>query len=303
MLVVGLAALLFAWRWFDRRGGIALAPVGLVLGIGAVAIAMQMAVNYVGYGRPSLTEGAPAYTLSRLVETGLAKRYLDAHCGAETYVLCDYRDRPATYVGWYIFDPGSPFRAVWNRGVPHTDLVIGAHRSEAESLAIIGGTLREFPLATAWQMALATAQQLMSIHTAEAIGPTLGRDWIEDAVRIYYPDLYPSYARSLQNRDLLPLSTVRVLHVLVADASLFLLIFLAVRGALGRSWLGRFSLFLLLADLLKAVISGVLAGPANRYGSRLVWLVVLAAALAVYEHRQFLRGEFRRLLPRRADAA
>jgi len=300
MLVVGLAALLLLWRAIDRTRPVPLAPIALMAGIGALAIALQMTVNYVGYGRPSLSEGAPAYALSRLVDTGLAKRYLDAHCHEQSYVLCAYRDRPARYVGWYIFDFESPFRTVWNRGLAHTDWAVGARRSEAESLAIIRGTLGEFPFATLWQMLVGTAQQLVAIKTAEGVWPNLGREWIEAPIHKYFPEIYPAYAGTLQNRGLLPLPSVRALHVLVASASLLLLTLTAVRGGLRGHWLGGWTLFLAAAFLQNAVISGTLAGPASRYGSRLAWLFALAALLVLVERRAFLAAEWRYFLHPRA---
>ena len=293
MLAVGMMAFLACWYWFDRARRIHPSAIVAMSCVTTVAVAFQVSVNMVGYGRPSLSEGTPAYVLSRLVETGLAEKFLDAHCDTQSFVLCDYRDQHGSFAGWYIYSQQSPFRTEWNEGLPLTELATGALRSEAESLAIIRGTLKEFPLETLWQMVLGTARQLVAFNTAEGVLGFVGKDWVEGPILRYFPESHSAFLGARQNHGQLPVVPARLIHLIVFALCIFAILLMLFRGAFTGNWLGNFLVISAMAYLLNAGISGVLAGPAQRYGSRLIWLFVLAAILAVWRSRgsieQYLR--------------
>ena len=293
MLAVGMMAFLACWYWFDRARRIHPSAIVAMSCVTTVAVAFQVSVNMVGYGRPSLSEGTPAYVLSRLVETGLAEKFLDAHRDTQSFVLCDYRDQHGSFAGWYIYSQQSPFRTEWNEGLPLTELATGALRSEAESLAIIRGTLKEFPLETLWQMVLGTARQLVAFNTAEGVLGFVGKDWVEGPILRYFPESHSAFLGARQNHGQLPVVPARLIHLIVFALCIFAILLMLFRGAFTGNWLGNFLVISAMAYLLNAGISGVLAGPAQRYGSRLIWLFVLAAILAVWRSRgsieQYLR--------------
>ena len=288
LLILGMLPLALLYRWIDPARRLAVAGLVELAAVAALSVGLQIASNAMAFGRASLSESGSTYMLSRLIETGLARKYLDAHCANERYVLCDFRHVLDTTGGWYVFSTRSPFRRVWNRGVDYTDYHIGARAAHAEAMAVIIGTVREFPLQTLSQMAVATARQFVSFRTADGILDYVGRDWVEGPIAAHHPEGLGAFHSSLQSRGLLPLGAVRLSHLLVVDAAVLVILFLLLRYGVRERWQRDFLLHLAAVLLLNAAILGILGGPYDRYQSRVVWLVVLAAGAMAWSCRNLL---------------
>jgi hypothetical protein len=150
---------------------------------------------------------------------------------------------------------------------------------------IVSHSLADYPLWQAEAAVVATAQQLLHVGTGEG---TSG--WIPHTYGIierYIPaQLKPMRAAHQQHWDI-NFAAINLLHVPVALVSMF-----AVFGLLASSiWRRRLDDLTLLAATVSlallgnAVICGVISGPHDRYGARLVWVATFTALLAVI--RQF----------------
>jgi hypothetical protein len=126
----------------------------------------------------------------------------------------------------------------------------------------------------------ATAQQLVEIATGEGCTEWLGHTY--GIVERYIPaQAKPMYA-ARQQRKQINFTAVNWLHVPVALASMLAVLALLARG-LWRRQLDDIALlagtvcFTLLGN---AMICGIISGPHDRYGARLVWIATFTALIA-----------------------
>lgn len=98
--------------WRARVTRARIAQLGAVV---LLSIPAMLALNTV-YGARVPLLGHPAFLVARQHSMGILVPTLDRHCGERRWRLCGYRDdlarHPATTAGWFLWNPGSPFRDV-----------------------------------------------------------------------------------------------------------------------------------------------------------------------------------------------
>jgi hypothetical protein len=254
------------------------------LGNGALAIvlgaALVFAANAAITKRLTWTPGGFALSFGRMLQDGIVKKYLDEHCPRARLVLCAYKDElPRDADEWFW---GSPLFDKLGRfaGLDH----------EMEKIAL--ASIVEYPLLQIKTAAIATARQLLDFRTGEGVVNSIWHTY--GIIERYRPGLVPDMRTARQQRGEIDFTMINRVHYPVALVCLLLLPLIG--GYMLRQKdlcaIGELATVCLLALLANAFICGTLSNPHDRYGARLIWLAVTAAALAavrLYEKRQRLR--------------
>ena len=263
-LPLGLALLALAWLWLRARKAVALqrrllAPaLALLFGLAAIG-----GWNTVRVGRWTLASGSDAFVFGHLVESGIASRMLDAHCPEREYWLCPYRARLPMGTDELLWVDALNLKP-WD----HPAAVSG------EVSRLLRDSLREVPLLHARVAALSTLRVLGRFATGEGLDSD-ARSLIEEKLQTLAPGDVRAFEASRQQRDAIPVATLRLLHTPIGWALIALALLALTRWAwrkdLGTAEL-RFLLFAVTAWFLNGVLSANLSGIYDRYESRLVWL-------------------------------
>ncbi len=261
-----LAVLLLLYRPLARRG----LAVRLKAVAGAVAAAPIVVIcgNLALGGPPVLSETSHAFLLARLVQDGLARRTLERLCPDPTLSLCDLRTRLPATANDFLWSDSEAFARVggW----------LGSRR---EADRIISSSLRLFPRDHLISAVRLSAEQLIAFSTGDGL-ESQAEPW--GVIETHFPDDLRSYISARQQTGRLPLAEINELHVPLAGLSMALLPWLTFLVWRRGRWREAAGLVLVGAALLgNAVICGVLSNPNDRYESRMVWLAVFAAGLAL----------------------
>ncbi|MBB5049868.1 hypothetical protein HNR60_004652 [Rhodopseudomonas rhenobacensis] len=244
---------------------------GLGRGFAALAASavMLLAANFALSGQVAWTPGGVGVAFGRMLQDGIVARYLNDHCATLALKLCPYRDAlPATADDF-----------LWGKSMFNT---LGRFQGMDDEMGFIAlHALADYPLWQAEAALTATAQQLTHVATGEGTN-----GWIPHTYGIierYLPGQVAAMRAARQQHWDIDFASINRVHVPVALGSMAMLI--AILGhALWRRRLDDVSLLaatVCLALLGNAAICGVISGPHDRYGARMVWLasfVVLIAA-------------------------
>ncbi|WP_407169705.1 hypothetical protein [Bradyrhizobium sp. ORS 111] len=245
----------------------------LTIAAGAI---MLLAANFALSGHLAWTPGGYGVAFGRMLQDGIVTQYLHDHCAKENLKLCPYRNElPPTaddfLWGHSMFDKLGRFAGL-NDEMGH----------------IVVRSLAEYPAWQAKAALAATADQLVHVATGEGTN-----GWIPHTYGIierYIPSQVTKMRAARQQRWRLDFTAMNRVHVPVALGSMLIVAILFGYGLWRRR---RDDLTLLagtvtLALLGNAVICGVISGPHDRYGARLVWIatfVVLIAATRLFGER------------------
>lgn len=270
-LMVGLLAVLPLWRWLAPRWNwprpVLRNPALAV----AAGVALILTANLAIAGRFTFTLGGSNFLFGRLVETGIAKRYLAEHCPDRKLRVCDWRNTLPDDGDFWLWDAESP---LWKMGG-------GWEGFENEARRIVIDSVRAYP-ALHLRVALGgAASQFFMLKSGDGI--TAGTWHTHGMLKKYAPKSYPAFLAARQQRSGFDFSAVNALHVPVALACLFalpIIVLLGRRRGVRRPAAG-FALFVVIALAGNAAICGVLSNPHDRYQSRLIWLAPLALIVAL----------------------
>lgn len=265
-IAVGLLLLALADARGAERPLARLRSPALALFAGLLAIA---AFNFARSGRPTLAAGSDAFVLAHLVESGIASKELNARCDERDYMLCQHRARL----------PMSTDRFLW---VDALGIKPWEQREliSREARRLLHDSLLDFPGLHLQVAASYTLQLLARFATGEGLDAD-ARPLIEEQLRAYVPTDVAAFRAAKQQRDALPVATLRRVHTPFGWLALALSCALVGAAALSRSarlWREpsvRFAAFTLSAYVLNALLSANLAGLYDRYESRLVWTLAL----------------------------
>lgn len=265
-LMLGLIIVLLALRAVAHpvaAGRLAVPALAVALGV-ALALLSNLAIA----GRFAFTPGGATIAFVRLVDDGLAKRYLDDKCPDPTIRLCAYRDSlPAERDTW-----------IWGTNSPLQKLG-GWQEHDPEALRIFAETLLLYPGHHLKSALANTTEQFVRAQTGDGLAPwTWDTRW---AIERYAPGLYGRFVAARQQTEPFELTWLNVVHVPVFLLSVAALPVLAGLGRTRvRSSAAVFALFVFVALLINAAICGVFASPNDRYQSRLAPLATLAVTIA-----------------------
>jgi hypothetical protein len=203
-----------------------------------------------------------------MLQDGIVARYLRDHCPRQNFKLCPYRDQL----------PATADEFLWGNSMFNTLGRFEGMNDEMGTIAL--HSLSDYPLWQAEAAIVAAGEQLVHVATGEG---TSG--WIPHTYGIierYIPAQVAPMRAARQQLWVIDFAPVNWIHVPVALASL-----LAVFAMVGRAaWRRRLDDLTLLAATVSlamlgnAVICGVISGPHDRYGARLVWIATFTVLLA-----------------------
>ena len=146
-----------------------LPPVAVV----AASLLLMPMLHLALVGKATYTPGGPVFIFGRLVQDGLAQRWLAEYCPVPGIKLCGLQDRIPKTADDFLWGDTSPFQDIggWS----------GA--ADAELGYLVKACLKTYPGAFVWTSLRATAQQMARVATGD------GLDEYQPAVRAVFTDL------------------------------------------------------------------------------------------------------------------
>jgi hypothetical protein len=292
-LIVLLAVLVLAVPILLVSG---LRPAGALLaGGGAIATgaAMLLAGNLALSGQLAWTPGGFGIAFGRMLQDGIVKRYLDDHCPTARLKLCPYRNElPATADDF-----------LWSNGVFNE---LGRFRGLDEEMRfIVLHSLQKYPLQQIETALAASATQLRLVATGHGTHDQIWHTY--GIIERYIPGEVSAMHSARQQRGELNFDPINRVHVPIALGSMILALVLLARATISGCFdeTGRLAATVTVAILANAFVCGVLSGPHDRYGARIVWIATFTAAIAILRANQQSAAERkrqRRLVQARAFA-
>jgi hypothetical protein len=244
-----------------------------------------VSVNLVGHGRASLSPFGNVFLVVRLIYDGPGLTALEHNCPQSGWRLCAALGRLPPNSDEFLWRADSPLAEIGGAKVVSAeanDVILAAIRESP------GAVLRGFLANAAIQFALfATGDGLQP--WPDTVTPTILHDFPRAEAAAYAaarqqraepPLPYPPLPYSVLERSLLPPPFV-ALHLAAATAGILGTVVLLILGLRRRHMAAGFAAAALLAVLANAAITGGLSGPHDRYQSRIVWLPLAVALLAL----------------------
>ena len=148
-------------------------------------------------------------------------------------------------------------------------------------VATVLESLRDYPAFQLKAALTAFATQLVRVRTGYGVNNEIWHT--HGMIENFLPAIYPHMKAARQQRgELEPvLAAINRVHVPVAYAAMLALLGVIALGHMRARYadLGRLALTVVLALLANAAVLGILSGPHDRYGARMVWLAPLVVLL------------------------
>jgi hypothetical protein len=230
---------------------------------------MLLTANFALSGQFAWTPGGAGVAFGRMLQDGIVTRYLNDHCPEMKLKLCPYRNALPTTADAFL----------WGRSMFNT---LGRFKGLNDEMAFIAlHSLAEYPAWQAEAALAATAQQLVHVASGEGATNWLGHTY--GIIERYLPAQTRAMRAARQQHQDINFDAINRVHVPVALGSMLAL--LAIAGhALWRRRLDDVTLLaatVSLALLGNAFICGVISGPHDRYGARLLWIATFVVLIAV----------------------
>jgi hypothetical protein len=230
---------------------------------------MLISANHALSGKWAWTPGGTGVAFGRMMQDGIVARYLNDRCPYENFKLCPYRNEL----------PATADEFLWGHSMFNT---LGRFEGMNDEMGtIVVQSLAAYPAWQAETALRAMGQQLLHVATGEGASV-----WIPHTYGIierYIPaQVAPMRAARQQNWGL-DFDYVNWLHVPVALASMLGLLVLLGRALANRRLddLTLLAATVTLALLGNAFICGIISGPHDRYGARMVWVATFVVLMAL----------------------
>jgi hypothetical protein len=230
---------------------------------------MLVSANHALSGKWTWTPGGTGVAFGRMMQDGIVARYLNDHCPREKLKLCPYRDQL----------PATADEFLWGKSMFNT---LGRFEGMNDEMGtIVVGSLADYPAWQAGAALRAMGQQLLHVTTGEGTN-----GWIPHTYGIierYIPAQVAPMRAARQQHWAVNFDGVNWLHVPVALASMLALVVLLALSLRNRRLddLTLLAATVVLALLGNAFICGVISGPHDRYGARMVWVATFVALMAL----------------------
>lgn len=270
-LCIGLIVCIFvldklaAYNWPFTHLHVRDVIIGVVLGIAAT-----VGSNWLATGKIFLTpRTTQVLTLAVLVEKGMVQEFLEETCNdpaAHKSILCEQRARL----------PHDANEFLWHN--PDFEKVGGWDAMIKEAPWMLDEIIDRHPVEFVRMMAELTLEQIVTFRTGEGFRTMVG--FLDREIGLYYGHENAAFlaARQQSYKELWdsPMGAINSFQVPVMMASLPLMLVVLLlawrqdeRRKLTIAGLST------LAYLGNAFICGAISNPADRYGNRIVWLMVL----------------------------
>ncbi len=242
-----------------EAAGLKLAAVALV----ASAVAVP-SVNFIYSGQLAWTPGGSSFIFSRLVQDGIAQRYLADNCPDPTIKLCKFEKQM----------PKTADDFLWHQGPKGPFVSIGGWVDGADEMRRITlDSLTMYPWMHVKTALSSTGLQLVLVKSGDGLVREVWSAY--EAIARLYPESNVAVNTSRQRFNLIQrtIDFMNTFHVPITLGSMALLPLLLLlawrRGHLTD--MDKLAATLILALLANAFVTGVLSNPHHRYGARVAW--------------------------------
>src|SRR5262245_1812616 len=280
LVAAGLVISLLLDRKLVPLAGVGRGALALILGA-----SLLVTGTYVVARRLAWTPGGIALLFGRMLNEGIAQRYLAEHCPDPRFKLCDHlselpNDADKFFWGESVFDRLGRFQGM-----------------NAEMATIVLESLAEYPWEQIKGAVIATGRQLVMVNTGYGVNTEVWHTY--GMIETYALQMLPALTAAHQQHRDLNFPAINHVHVPVAYLAMLLLvgvIALASRHErFGR--VRRLAITVALALLANAFVCGALSNPHDRYGARMVWLAVLVLLLTPWTAASAANLKFLQQLP------
>ena len=211
------------------------------------------------------------FLAARVLADGPGRDWLAETCPASGNAFCKYRNRI----------PNDSSEFLWNSESPLQDVTrdVGLDRTRSAAAQIVIGAITSHP---GPQLAAALANSITQLRQfqPERFSPRLQNLSVNVVLRTYFPREYRQFRNSLQLTGRLPVSFIQTVYPPIVYVSAIAALILMTISLRNRDRLTVGCILMVAATLgLNSILCGALSAPENRYGSRVVWLLPLAALL------------------------
>jgi hypothetical protein len=225
----------------------------------------------------AISKSSTIFFTGKLCENGILKKYLDENCATTNYKLCTYKDE-LNY---------RAFEFVWNPKC--ATLKLGGWKAMKQEYSTIDKAIvtnpKYFKMLVVESMK-ASAHQFTLNNIGEGNGSLLNDSNNTSTISRFFPHEFRNYVQSIQCRKAginFPFfnSIYNVCYILFAI--LFLILFIKKTISQQFNIVYLFALITIMGVTINNVISASLANQIDRFGVRVIWLVVFATILMTIE--------------------
>jgi hypothetical protein len=230
---------------------------------------MLVSANHALSGKWAWTPGGYGVAFGRMMQDGIVARYLNDHCPRERYKLCPYRNEL----------PATADEFLWGKSMFNT---LGRFEGMNDEMGtIVVHSLTDYPAWQAGAALRAMGQQLLHVATGEGTNGWIPHTY--GVIERYIPAQVAQMRAARQQHWAVNFDGVNWLHVPVALASMLALVVLLALSLRNRRLddLTLLAATVGLALLGNAFICGVISGPHDRYGARMVWVATFVVLMAL----------------------
>jgi hypothetical protein len=286
-LIVTGGAVLF-WQDGGRaavRGVIPALAALLVAILGLCTVSLIVVDSF----RPSLESNQ--FLVARTFDGGIGQPVLARICRTETWRLCRVRG--------FVDDPRRPQPGqdyLWAADSPRAPLEIASPVAfRAEEGAFARRVLHDDPGGTLRIAVLGWRDQLIDARAADGMVAYRPRMLVVQQIHRYFSGTGGAFDTSRQQRGVLQRLAIAPDRVIALLMSLAAPVFLWAAIRHGDRRMTALVVLVLVTVVANAAICGILSGPADRYQSRIVWLLVLIGIVGVERCGRTLSGRARSL--------
>jgi hypothetical protein len=247
-------------REIVKAAGLKLVAIAVL----ATALAVP-SISFAFSGQFAWTPGGSSFIFSRLVQDGIAARYLKDNCPDPTIKLCKFEKQI----------PKTADDFLWHQGPKGPFVSIGGWVDGAEEMKRITiESLFQYPGMHVQTAIQSTLLQLVQVKSGDGLVREVWSAY--EAIERLYPEANIAVNTSRQRFNLVgrTIEAFNNFHVPLTLGSMALLPLLLLlawrRGNLRDTDL--FAATLILALLANAFVTGVLSNPHHRYGARVAWI-------------------------------
>jgi hypothetical protein len=253
LLIAPLISRIFLGTW---RGGVATLSwlaIPIVLAVGAI-----VTVGIVGFKTVSLAPASPPFVLARAIKDGPAYRYIKEMCPRDRFAVCAFSEDLQPSAFWFLWAPDGAME----RASPEV-----RHEIRRQEMEVVWAAVRAYPLEQLRASANNLFHQLGDFALHEFWWGSL------DFSNPRHPQPPP---RESGGRAFF--AAFSAIHYVVVVASVVVLVGASLRRSepLPREHLALI-VFVVLGILGNDAICSIFSGPADRYQSRVIWLLPLLA--------------------------